>query len=318
MKGLVKNPHNRKKILLFLGDVVLLSFIVSVTPFIYKLLKEQYAFRIFQGSLRLYALFFSSVIYLAALYVFEMYEIRQRYGRIHIVASVSSVALASFVIMFALAKILRINQATMLHIFIFFILSVFILSQWRRFFIKKLLTSDYFTKKTLFVGRDLLMSDIFNEMKRSDYRLAGVISNDDKNLVQLESSMQSLGGLRDMGNVMDSEGIRVIVTALGESLPLNFMRRIYQYKLKGIEVYDTDYFYEILTRKVAISRHLKESQSSYFDIDVFTKPIRGKLKRLVDFFAALSLFILVLPLFLFIALLIKVVSVPIRRMPLRS
>jgi len=308
MKHLLGVPENRRKFLIFAGDVVLLAAAILLAVFLFDFLKENHIIKIQKRPIKLYVLYVSSVVYLIGLYIFEMYQIRERYERLHIFMSVSLVSFVSFLIVFSSAKVLRINQITMMCTFAFFITSNFLLYLWRRVIIKIFLNFEYFIKNILFIDSDRLTEDILNEIKSTDYRVMGVISSGDLNIAKFRDYLDNGCGPEGPGPSADSQKIQIIVTALNKSLPLDIMKELYKYKSKDVQVYDSAYFYEILTRKVAIRHFLESSHIPYFGVDAFTKPVFKNIKRFIDFFSAFFFLIISSPFFLLIYLLIKLTS----------
>ncbi|MFC1514726.1 sugar transferase [Candidatus Omnitrophota bacterium] len=308
MKHLLRTPNSRKKLMIFVGDVILITLTLAGVAFLCHYFKENATFTILRRPLKFYPLYISSVLYLAMLYMFEMHDIRQRREDLHGFASLSIVTFISFLAMFALAKVLQINQTTMITLFVFHLVAIFLLYSWRMIFIKRFVASDYFIKKVLFIGQDILTEAILNEMKKTDYRPLGFADLEAPEFGGLKRRLKFVGTTRDLGYLIDSQKIQVAVTSLGKDLPLGVIKEIYKYKFEGIEVYDSAYFYEVLTRKVAIKPYLDGDFVPFLSIDAFLNPVFCNEKRFIDFFGALFLFIATLPLTLVISILVRCTS----------
>jgi exopolysaccharide biosynthesis polyprenyl glycosylphosphotransferase len=155
---------------------------------------------------------------------------------------------------------------------------------------KIFLSSEYFIKGVVFIGEDSLSKDILNEMKNSDYRAIPIVNH------------------ADLNKLVDSGKVQVCVTAIGKTLPLSMIREMYKYKFKDIEVCDSVYFYEILTRKVAIKHYLEGDKVPYLSAEDFSKPVLANIKRFIDCLGAMLVLIICLPLFVLICLVIKLTS----------
>jgi len=304
---LLKNPSNRNKFIIFIGDIFLIAVTLSLTILLCSLFKEQFGFKLLQRPLKPYALYLSVIIYLIMLYIFEMYEVRKRYEKTYIFALLSTVSIITFFIMFSLAKVMRINQTTMVHIAIFFILSIFLLYFWRVIFTKILRHSEYFNKRVLFIGTDTLTQAIINESKDTDYKIQGFIA-DSANVSKDKCELNILGNFNDLENIINSHKIQVLVTACSTCLSADIIKEVYGYKSRGIQAYDSTHFYEILTRKVSIRHYLEENKFPYFNLDVFENSVFKKAKRAFDIIIAGVLLIVLFPLFLVVAISVKLTS----------
>lgn len=279
-----------------------------LTVYIFTLVQERYALGILRRPLKLYAFYASSIIYLLMLYILEMYAIRQRKERLYAFTTMAVTSFVSFLATFALAKVLRINQSTMVALFAFYLICVFFLYFWRRIFGKFFVESAYFIKKVLFIGRGFLTETILNDMPKAEYEPIGFADTEIPESGSLEKNLKFVGITEDLGHLIDSQAIKVVVTALGKSLPLAVMKDIYKYKFKGIEVYNSAYFYEVLTRKVAVKQFLESDLAPFLSIDTFVNPVFRNIKRLTDFFGALLVLMLISPLFALISFLVRLTS----------
>ncbi len=299
MRTLLRRTDSRRKFMMFLGDLALISVALLVTVAIYSLLANSDFFRVLQRPLRVYALYVAAFVYLVTFYVFEMYELRERYERLHIFTSVSSVSLVSFLIMFASAKLLRLNQSTVIYLFVFFILATFFLYFWRRLFIWMFLSSLYFNKNVIFIGKDSLTDEISKILKNSDYKIMGV----------LDSYQQSIFGAdENLEERLKKQNITTLIISMGGRLPLEIMKKVYSCKFHGIEVYNSAYFYELLTRKFPIKYYLERKEIPYVNLDPFVNLFFKNTKRIIDFLGALFLLIVFSPFFLVVYLIILMVS----------
>ena len=307
MRYLLKNPCSKNKFIIFLGDILLIAVSLSLTILLCSLFKAQFGFKLLQRPLKPYVLCLTAVIYLTMLYIFEMYEVRRRYEKTYIFALLSAVSIVTFLIMFSLAKVIRINQATMVHIAIFFVFSIFFLHLWRMIFIKIFRRSEYFNKRVLFIGTDILTQAIIRESKDTDYNVQGLIP-ENAEVSKDKCDLNILGNLNDLKSIMSLHKIQVLVTACDTCLSADIIKQVYEYKLKGIQICDSIHFYEILTRKVPIRHYLEKNKLPYFNLNIFESSIFKNLKRAFDIIVATALLIVLFPLFLMVAILVRLTS----------
>ncbi len=302
---LLRTPDIKRKLLLLAGDILLVAIIILVILTLYGFFKERHVLRILGRPLKLYAIHTSAIAYFILLYIFEMYDIKERYEKLQTLASISIVALTSFLIMFALAKLLRINKTTMIYMFAFFILSIYPLFFWRRVFLRTFLSSEYFVKRVLFIGNDSLTKETLEEMKNSDYKAVGLLGN---NTGSYKNDLEIIGISGNLGKLIRDRKIKTLVLGLNSRLALPVIKEIYKYKFEGLEVYRSDYFYEILTRKFAVKQYMVDGNVPFPNIDTFANPVFKNMKRLIDSFGALFGLTVLSPVFLIVAILIKLTS----------
>ncbi len=309
MKFLLKNPANKKKLFACAGSAVVLGITVVVTAAVFTFLhgravpEENFA-----GAFSPHPFYPASLVYLFILYIFEMYEVRKRYGGVHVLTSLILAASLSFFVMCATVKVLRINLLTITALFFFFIVSVPMLYVWQRVFRRFFLTKNLFVKRLLFLETDILTVDILSELKNRDYKVVGLVSEHGFSGGHSPGALCLLGGYASLGDIMRSEKPDVIVRAHGATLPFEITREMYKYTLKGIEVHDSNYFYELLTRKVAITEHLDVGRYVPSPADVSTQPVFSKIKRSLDVLGAMVLLVAFSPLLVIISLLILIMS----------
>ncbi len=308
MIGLLKTPSSKRKFLVFIGDAVIMAATVPLLIFLHAFLVKYGVLKHIVRPLKPYALYISPVVHVLMSYIFEMYDIR-RGEKLRTLVSMLTISFLSFCFMFSLAKVLRINQTTMVYIFVFFIACALLLYYWRLICRRVLLILRKFIKeKVLFIGTDSITKEILDEMKHRDYKVVGLLTDDGSGLGKNKSGLRVVGTWKDLHRIISARKVNIIVTALDINLPLSIMKGIYKCRFSGIEVYDSTYFYEILARKVVIKHYLENDRIPYLNVDAFVRPFFRKVKRLIDFCSALFALILLSPLFLISMVLIKLTS----------
>ena len=153
----------------------------------------------------------------------------------------------------------------------------------------------------------MLTQAIINESKDTDYKIQGFIA-DNTNISKNKYDLNILGNFNDLKNIISSRKIKVLVTACGACLPADIIKEVYEYRSRGIQAYDSIHFYETLTRKVPIRQYFEENKFPYFNLDVFESPVFKNAKRAFDIIIAIVLLVVLFPLFLVIAILVKLTS----------
>ena len=308
MIGLLKTPSSKRKFLVFIGDAVIMAATISFLVFLHAFLQRYGILKNIARPLKPYALCICPFVHVLMCYIFEMYDTR-RHGKLRTFVSMLTVSFLSFCILFGLAKVVRINQTTMVYIFVFFIASALLLYYWRLICRRVLLISRKLIKqKILFVGSDSITKEILQAVKSRDYNVLGLLTESDSKLPDKRGKLRSIGSWNDLQRIVHKKKPAIIITALNVNLPLPVVKSIYRYKLRGLKTYDSAYFYEIITGKVAIKHYLKSDRIPYFNLDPFSKPTVRRVKRVIDLLGALSIFILISPLFVVLMILVKVTS----------
>lgn len=308
MRHLFKTPDNRKKSLMLVGDMFLLAVGLLAVCGLYNLLKELNAPGIFSRPLKTPMLHVAAGVSLLLLYIFEMYAIREMTGRLRLLTSLVVVGFTSFLIVFALAKVLRINRTTMVYLGVFCVLCPFVLYAWRRLFLRAFLGSEYLTKKVIFIGSDSLTQVILREMENSDYIPVGLLGDAEAGKQGEGNHLESLGALENVQALIRKKNVKTLVLALMSHPGVEVAKEIHKCKFDGLEVHRSDDFYEILTRRFAIQQYLHNGLMPFPSIDTFVSPVFKNTKRIVDFLSALvGLLVLAVPLAV-IAILVKATS----------
>ena len=145
-------------------------------------------------------------------------------------------------------------------------------------------------------------------MKRSDYKVVGLLTQNDSNLGGRKNEPAIIGSWKDLQQIVQTKKVNILVSATNANLSLSVMKNIYKCRLSGIEVYDSTYFYEILARKVTIKPYLENNHVPYLNIHTFATPLYKNTKRLIDFCGALFLLITLSPLLVVTMILVKLTS----------
>jgi len=160
----------------------------------------------------------------------------------------------------------------------------------------------------LFIGTDVLTKDIISRTKNSEYEIIGILSNEESDIGKVSNGLKVVSTGKNLGNLIISKKIQTLVLSLDSPIYLDTIKKVYKYKFKGIDIFRSDYFYEILTRKFPIEQYVKNKEIPFPNIDTFTSIIFKNTKKLIDLWGAFIGLIITFPLFLIIAILIKCTS----------
>ena len=285
------------------GCVILFSFITASMLFISS---GSYLF----NALLMVKILFVTLICQICLYYNDLYD----FDRVKTIPEMSvrlmqSLGIASIflAVVYFLFPAAIINQ----KVFVSSILLILIfITGWRMIYLN-ILNRGLFNEKIILVGSNDLSLDIIEKIENTldcGYELKAIfpdVENDIKNLVKVKGVPinYNLGNL--CKNALSGK-VKKIVTVLKEQRGSFPMKELIACRTMGIEVIDGCSFYEQLTGKVLVQ---KINPSWLVFSTGFKKSlIRKFLKRTEDIIGSLFLIVLLSPLFVLVAVLIKLDS----------
>jgi sugar transferase (PEP-CTERM system associated) len=246
----------------------------------------------------------STALVLIALYLCELYDIQQDYGRRETALRLILAFAGAYVVIAAtgyLAPVVRVPRSAYIVSFVLALSAAFFV----RLTFAYLMNSTPGRRRLLLVGSGGAAQIIAQAVNGSHprYEMVGCVDGQAAGGWLEREHVRILGTVEDLGRVSRAIQPDVIVVALTErrqSLPIP---AILACKLEGIEVEDWPNFYEKLMGKI----HLTELRPSWLIFsDGFKKSnVTLAVKRGMDVLLAVLGLVLTLPLFPLIALLIK-------------
>jgi exopolysaccharide biosynthesis polyprenyl glycosylphosphotransferase len=282
----LKKPENKRRILVFLGDLILMAALLLALIGIYAAL-ARFGILHLARPLKVWGLIPAPLVLMVLGYIFELYDIAVK-ERLRTVLWVVSTCFLAFWIMFGLAKLLHINQTTMLAVLFYYTALAAGMSVWRlaarRVFLRR---RAHIKSRVLLLGHDSVTVELIQSMRFHDFKIVGLLSLPGQNGSAPEG-VTLLGSLDRLPSILQSDSIDLALTSLDANLPLPTMKLLYQSRYNGLEVHDSQYYYESLTGKVALTRHLRRETSPYLSLDAFVHPFFKNVKRLIDIAGALA------------------------------
>ncbi len=217
---------------------------------------------------------------------------------------ITSIFLAFIYFVFPLAII---DQK--IYILSILLLFVFIVG-WRLLYIE-ILNRGIFNETIIILGSSSLAVDIYKEITNTidcGYTVAVMIpdNEDEEYPVELSDSVMVMKDKKNLCQVASEIGINKVVVALKERRGAFPTDELIRCRTAGIEVIEGSSFYEMLTGKVLVR---KINPSWLIFSDGFRKSrLKTFFKRLEDIVLSLVMLILLSPLFLVVAILIKLDS----------
>ncbi len=302
----LKTPENKRRILLFLGDLILMAVLLPAMIGVYGVLIRSGILHIAR-PLKAWGLVPVPLVLVVLCYIFELYDIAVK-ERLRTVLWVASVCFLGFWIMFGLAKILHINQTTMVAILIYTTVVAVGMSIWRlaarRVFLRR---RGRIKSRVLLLGHDPVTSELMASMRYHDFKIVGLLSLPGQEGSSPEG-VTVLGPLDRLPTILQSDSIDLVLTSLDANLPLPMMKLLYRSRYNGLEVQDSASYFESLTGKVVLTHYLCRDKMPYLNLDAFVHPFFKNVKRLIDMIGALIGLVALSPLLLAIMILQKIVS----------
>ena len=171
-----------------------------------------------------------------------------------------------------------------------------------------LVRTNPFRERVLFLGATRTAEELIEELEANHpgYEILGYVDDRPADQVALSNGFRVLGTTRQLNEVATSREVGTIVVCLTERRGAFPLKEILECKLRGIRIEDWPAFYEKLTGKIIV-QNLRPSWlvfSEGFNRTVVTR----SLKRVVDLVLAGLFLVLGWPIFVFVALAIRLDS----------
>ncbi len=212
----------------------------------------------------------------------------------------------------ALAAIYFVWPGAIIGRWVFFLSLVFLIGflvSWR-FLYLVVIRRRMFTTKALIVGAGELASDLLtavNQRKDLSYDILGVLSSPgEKTKIGREEGIPVRSGFEDLCERARAQEASSIIVALDDKRGFMPYKELLKCKVRGISVLDGESFYERITGKLLVD---KINPSWLIFSDGFRKsPLSRLLKRTVGLVIATVMLVLLFPLMVLVAAIIKLES----------
>ena len=187
---------------------------------------------------------------------------------------------------------------------------VFLIVVWRIGY-THVLNKGYFNEKIILLGSGGLAKSIVDEIHENrdcGYHVSAVVEGNNNSSAETMNEYSNVckAGYDDLCELAKNMKIDKIIVALEERRMVFPMKQLLQCRVKGIDVLEGTSFYEMLTGKLIVE---KINPSWLIFSDGFRKSwLRRKLKRATDVVLSLILIVVLGPLLLLVAVLIKMDS----------
>jgi len=245
------------------------------------------------------------------LYYNDMYDIRQNKNfleiGIRLIQALGAAAIGLAVVYFIFPQAIIGNGVFVISIFL---IIVFIMA-WR-FGYQAVLERGLFDQRVILLGSGTLAEDIAKEIRRKKdcgYRISARVLDPDTEAPPVENDRNRTilkKGYEGTCVMAEGMGVQKVVVAIKERRGALPIKELLKCRVSGVEVLEGNTFYEMLTGKLLVE-HIHPGWLIF--TDGFRKTAaRRFFKRFIDLSAVAVLLIALAPVFLIIALLIKIDS----------
>jgi exopolysaccharide biosynthesis polyprenyl glycosylphosphotransferase len=298
----MKNHLSSKKLLLLLGDVLLIitSFYLS-----YAIRQKEYI-DVFVNYT--WASVWSIVIFLFTFYIADIYNLKDKFGstnflfRLAIAVLVATGLIAATFYVFSLWHYSRL---------VFILNGAFIFSLlflWRLIF-SRFDKSRKYTSRVLIVGAGRTGKGLYNTLQKNDnYEIVGFLDDDEKKRGMTIGSSKVIGDTGLLQSLVNDKDIDEVVVAINKTKLPALFKRILDIKFMGVEINDMPRFYEKVSAKIPIL-YLRDSWFGYVNIYGLKKNLYNKkIKKILDRLVAILVIVGTLPFTIMAILAIKLDS----------
>ena len=295
------HPVSKRLIILILGDLLIVNGSIFLAAILRLGLSAGWGY--IQSNPLSFIL--TGWIYIITFFSTELYDIRKDFKSIGNVMAITLASTSAFVIttlLFYMNWSLRIGRGVFILNGILIIL--FIIG-WRILY-SYLLEQPIFKRNVLIVGAGWAGKTISQEINRSQksgLRMVGFIDDDPLKKGKLIDGVPVLGDRYTIDKVIRKNDIDLIVAAITHEKHADLIKALINCSWKGVDIIDMPAIYEQLTGKIPF-KHINNMWMLHIAIGK-PKLYSRLIKPILEAISALILFILLIPVMVVIAIVIK-------------
>jgi len=292
----------RKKIVLLLGDAVIIAVAMHVAPFLRTGVWPHPADLLSASNV------VALLVYLFVLYLCDLYNIQPPVEKVRLALKFFVAVLVIGVINASLFYLFHLRPYSSWVLFISSLLTLVGFVVWRFVFIY-LVPAARRPVRVLLLGAGKGGAKMAALLKgRPEYQMVGFVDDDENKQGCRLSNLPVIGKSKDLMDIVRKYAIKKIVVCISKTIRPDIFPILVEAKFKGITVYEMPTFYEMLARRIPVEQ-VNDIWLGYAEVSGLQRTFYNlKLKNLLDrLLAALGLLI-ASPVMLLTALLIKLES----------
>ncbi len=297
-------PVSKRLLFLIMGDL----FIVNGSLFLSAVIRLGFTggWEYIRGNHVSFLL--TGLIFIFTFFFTELYDIRKDFKSIGNIMAITFASTSAFVIttfLFYLNWSLRIGRGVFIINGV--LITLFIIG-WRILY-SYLLDQPIFRKNVLIIGAGWAGKTILREInksKKSGLKVIGFVDDDLRKQNEVIDGLPVLGNRYALNNIVQQNDITIIIVAITHEKHADLIKILINCSWNGVDIIDMPAIYEQLTGKIPF-QHINNMWMLH---TVISKPkLYGKLmKPLIEVCIAFTLFLLLIPAMVIIALLVKLGS----------
>jgi sugar transferase (PEP-CTERM system associated) len=295
-----------RKLIFIIGEGALIFLAVTLTAFL--ILGRNVGF--LDTSILIWPrVLLVTIITQISLYLNDLYEFRKTDSNLDMAARLlQTVGITSIAL--ALVYLLWPNMVIGKWIFfISLIILLFFIISWR-FLYTLVISKKLFTEKAIIIGSGELIKDILHEIRETrdnSYNIEFLImANSENHNDERLKGISTHYGFDQICELVAEKNIDNIIVAFDEKRGIFPYKQLLECKIKGINIVDGETFYERITGKLLVE---KINPSWFIFSDGFKKSRISRLvKRILGLILSVIMLILLSPLMLLVAIIIKLDS----------
>ena len=295
------HPVSKRLIMLIFGDLLIVNGSIFLSAILRLGLNAGWGY--IQSNP--WSFILTGWIYIITFFSMELYDIRKDFKSIGNVMAITLASTSAFVIttlLFYMNWSLRIGRGVFILNGILIIL--FIIG-WRILY-SYLLEQPIFKRNVLIIGAGWAGKTISHEINRSQksgLRMVGFIDDDPLKKGKLIDGVPVLGDRYTIDKVIRKNDIDLIVAAITHEKTADLIKALINCSWKGVDIIDMPAIYEQLTGKIPF-KHINNMWMLHIAIGK-PKLYSRLIKPILEAISALILFILLIPVMVVIAIVIK-------------
>jgi len=293
----------RQRKILFLGDLALILIATQLAP----LIRVGKFFPIFQVHTG--ACTFTLLLYVVMFYIFDLYNLQRIFllkETLLRTAIAIGFAFAGATLIFYSFPSWRFGRGIFL---IQMVLVWLFISGWRILF-SFIFPLAAGKKEVLVLGAGDSGTTLCRLLENplSPYRVVGILDDDPLKQDQQIGAAKVIGYIHQMAELTTSLGVKTAILAITKNRPESLIKKLFELRLRGINLLDMPAVYEQLTRRIPVNYIRDEWIAFTGGFYLVANEYVQKIKRIIDLGVSSLLLLITLPLIAFVALAIRLDS----------
>lgn len=160
-------------------------------------------------------------------------------------------------------------------------------------------------ERILIIGKNYKNDLILSSLKKSAYySVIGYICNKE----DFKKDENIKGDIKNLEKIADENQISVILITTENEFEPEILKKLLEFKLNGIKIYNFTDFYEMIEEKIPVKSINEKWLLDGEGFELFHNTSMQKIKRVVDIFIAVTVLLLTLPFLLLSMIIIKLES----------